>query len=197
MKAPFLDSFQYQGSKHTYDVGGLLFLEGEMSEAVWMLVQGVARGYCGDPHSGLLHFFFAPTLIGEVSCLEGTPYPLSIQAETEIEVIRIPKERFLASLSGEDGWLIASLIEKVRSLQNARRFSSAQNSRLRLARFLLACDGIPESMRHKDIAALLSITPETLSRTLKVFEVQGLIKREGRRVYSVNQAALTALIDHF
>jgi CRP/FNR family transcriptional regulator len=75
-----------------------------------------------------------------------------------------------------------SLIQKIKNLESIISTQLVLDTKEKVAKYI--CDNEKDFFKTKKIlvAQLLNITPETLSRTLKVFKDEGLIDTKNRRI---------------
>ena len=117
-------------------------------------------------------------------------------AETDCEAIVIPKSVFddlLAQSAQFRRFIFASYGERLHGLIALVQEVSLRQVDRRLARFLAekGADG-PVEMTHQDIASELGTAREVVSRLLKHFEQQGLLRLERRRIVIADAARLGA-----
>lgn len=125
----------------------------------------------------------------------GSTRLLSFDSASYLEVLRNSNETCFR-LMGDMSQRLKHLISEIEVL-------SLQNAAFRLASFLLKrwnamkpVDGYIELQAPKGvIASRLSVTPETLSRTLHDFSERGLIRVDGHRVEILNPDGLRAIAD--
>ena len=141
----------------------------------------------------ILKYFHSNEFIAEVANFESIPYPATAQSFTDTEVLRInfaslkdiiysdPKLSFLIQ---------TSLIKKIRNLENLVSLHVVLDSKERIAKYL--CDHTEEFFNTKNIivAEILNISPETLSRMLRVFKNDGLIDNKNKTVDKERLSAL-------
>jgi CRP-like cAMP-binding protein len=154
-----------------------------------------------------VHHLGAGQTFAEAALLNMGRYPASaVATETPTEVVEIGGEpfsrlfrddpRLSAAMVGSLCMRLISLVERVEEL-------SLVNASARLARHLLRQPGhgpsgrvrIDLAMPKKDLAAHLSMTPETLSRLLRRWQDQGLVETERGSVTVLDPERLLALAD--
>ena len=97
--------------------------------------------------------------------------------------------------------MVGSLCQRLLSLVQRVDELSAASAGARLARHILRMPshGSPITVElatsKKDLAHLLSITPETLSRLLRTWREEGVLAAEGRRLVLHDVARLAAIAD--
>ena len=127
----------------------------------------------------------------------GSTRLLSFESAPYLEILRNSNAACLR--------LMADMSRRLKHLINEIELLSLQNARYRLASYLWhrwqsagSEEGYIELKTPKGvIASRLSITPETLSRTLHVFSEQGILSVEGQRVSILDPGALRGIADPF
>jgi CRP/FNR family transcriptional regulator, dissimilatory nitrate respiration regulator len=137
---------------------------------------------------------------------EQPAYPVNATAIGETRLLGFDNTAYLELLRGSTETcfrLMADMSARLKHLISEIEVLSLQNAAYRLANYLWKrwdkvrpADGCIELQVPKGvIASRLSITPETLSRTLHGFSQQGLIRVEGSRVEILDPAGLHAIAD--
>lgn len=181
-----------------YEAGSVLFMAGQMPRHLLLLKKGRVRVYRHDDRGTevTLHHFGPGDLIAEMAALEKMPYPASAVCESGAELVVIalaPFERILADSPALSGSIIRSLCHKIRHLEQAFRRTAGGGATARVAALLCDSTHLFDSMRQHEIASMLGMTPETLSRTLKKLRHQGLIEPTPKGFRICDRAQLEAL----
>ncbi len=176
--------------KH-FGVGEILFYEGEESRSFHLLVEGEVIVFKSSAamETIVVHRFRAPSLIAEVASLKRIPYPASAECTRESTVIQIDRDPFLTLLGQNPSLsiaLISSLTQKISVLEASLQRHSAPNAMAKVARLILDEPELFERLKGIEIADLLSLTPETLSRTLKKLREHSLITLKKPKGVSIN-----------
>lgn len=173
----------------------ILFYEGDESKNLYVLLKGIIKLYkvTSVDKELVLKYFNENELIAEVANFEGINYPATAQAFTDIEVLKIDFEKFKEEIliNPELSYLVMkSLITKIRNLENIVSMHLVLDSKERVAKYIHENTDDFFSTKNVIIAEILNITPETLSRILRVFKDEGLIdtkekviNKEGLRAY--------------
>lgn len=161
--------------------GAYLFFEGDDPNGLHILTKGVLKLYKSDikGHEVVLKYFYPSCLVGELADLDHLPYPSSAVFETDGEVITINsdifKKEFLecpaVSLS-----IIRSLSRKLRNLHNVISRNLTMDSTGRVAKFIYENEDLFSQLKQNKVAAILNITPETLSRVVRKFKEANIIE---------------------
>jgi CRP-like cAMP-binding protein len=136
----------------------------------------------------------------------GECHTLDARAMSAATVIELPREGLNAVLERFPQLaprLIAALALEVRALARNTHELMHKDAPARLAAWLVErCTPQPTEprqgvvqlpMRKRDIASQLAITPETLSRLMRTFSSQGVIRVAGYTVHVMDLAALNRL----
>ena len=165
----------------------ILFYEGEEPKYLYLLKKGIVKLYktSSNDKEIILKYFHANELIAEVANFEQIPYPATAQSFTDTEVLRMDFASLKDILYSDPdlSFLIQkSLINKIRNLENIVSLHVVLDSKERIAKYL--CDHTEEFFNTKNIivAEILNISPETLSRMLRVFKDDGLIDNKNKTV---------------
>lgn len=173
----------------------VLFYEGDEPKYLFLLKKGIVKLYktSSNDKEILLKYFHSNELIAEVANFEQIPYPATAQSFTDTEVLRIDFVSLKDIIYSDPNlsFLIqTSLIKKIRNLENIVSLHVVLDSKERIAKYL--CDHPEEFFNTKNIivAEILNISPETLSRMLRVFKNDGLIDNKKKTVDKERLSAL-------
>ena len=173
----------------------VLFYEGDEPKYLFLLKKGIVKLYktSSNDKEILLKYFHSNELIAEVANFEQIPYPATAQSFTDTEVLRIDFGSLKDIIYSDQNlsFLIqTSLIKKIRNLENIVSLHVVLDSKERIAKYL--CDHSEEFFNTKNIivAEILNISPETLSRLLRVFKNDGLIDNKKKTVDKERLSAL-------
>ncbi len=173
----------------------VLFYEGDEPKYLFLLKKGIVKLYktSSNDKEILLKYFHSNELIAEVANFEQIPYPATAQSFTDTEVLRIDFVSLKDIIYSDPNlsFLIqTSLIKKIRNLENIVSLHVVLDSKERIAKYL--CDHSEEFFNTKNIivAEILNISPETLSRMLRVFKNDGLIDNKKKTVDKERLSAL-------
>lgn len=173
----------------------ILFYEGDQPETLYFLMHGIVRIYKVDQKGNdvVLHFIQAPSLIAELAHMQHICYPATAVCETNCQFLAICYEEFEKEFLKNpviSFKIITSLCKKIMNLERVITRNLTMDSFARLSKFLLENESLLSSLSHRKIAAILNITPETLSRNLSFMKSKGLVEVEKRRISILDHEAL-------
>ena len=172
-----IKDFTYES---TLKKDSILFYEGDESKYLYLLVTGIVKLYktSSTNRKIILKYFHAQELIAEVANFEEIPYPATAEAYTDIQYLKIDFQKLkkYIFLNPELSFKIqTSLIKKIKNLEHVISCDLVLDAKERVAKYI--CENKNNFFKQKniEIAEILNITPETLSRILKYFRQNGLI----------------------
>lgn len=182
-----------------YTKGNILFYAGDFPKMLHVIDSGIVKIFKHDPSGNEVHItFFHPTdMIAEMAHFESIPYPATARCESDVRIFEIPfdafKNRFM-----EDQHLafqiIRSLTGKIKQLEGMIHRSLIDDAQTRLARFILDNEATLPSLTQRQIAELLTVTPETISRILRRFKANGWIRIDNKKLYLSDRVGLSRFI---
>jgi len=164
----------------------ILFYEGEEPKYFYALLDGFVKFYKTDLKGNevIIHFFTTPTLIAEMPTFEKIPFPATaISMRDESEFLLIEREKFLALLSNDTRftlYIVKSLTQKVRTLEQVINRNLIYDAMTKVCAFIKENPSEVVNSKHKEIATILNMAPETLSRVLKKLKTLNIIDKEYR-----------------
>ncbi len=172
-----------------------IFLEGENSDHLHILLNGTAKVYRVDAKGNelLLHNFKAQSLIAELANLEQMCFPASCKMLTEGYIAKIRFKEFRQLMQRQSLLsikVISSLTKKMKFLDRVIQQNLLPGSQAKIANFIYENEDIFIAQKQHQIASMLFITPETLSRTLKKFKEYGILKNNKNKFIIINKEKL-------
>jgi CRP/FNR family transcriptional regulator len=167
-------------TEHKVSKDNIVFYEGDEPKYLYLLVKGVIKLYkTSSSHKEIvLKYFHENELIGEVANFEGIPYPATAKAYSDVEFLKVDFEKLkeVIFLNPNLAFNIqTSLIKKIKNLENIISTNLVLDSKERVAKYIYNhCDDFFET-KNIEIAEILGVSPETLSRILKFFKDNGII----------------------
>jgi CRP/FNR family transcriptional regulator len=178
----------------------IVFYEGDISDYVYTLLEGTIKLYKTSPKGTQIQInrFDAPAVIGEYACFEQVPFPATCEFVTDGKIAKIPTSFVFEALNDESFALemIKSLTSKIMILSSLVHKETIFSSDAKVAKILMENVEVFYKLKHNEIAAILNITPETLSRILKKFNTQGFIEGlKDKHIVVLDPEALDMVIE--
>ncbi len=158
----------------------IVFYEGDDSNYLYLLVSGIIKLYKVSTNDKeiILKYFHANELIAEVANFEQIAYPATAKAFTDVEILKIDFEKLKKIIYSKPELMFkiqASLVKKIKNLEKVISTHLVLDAKERIAQYIY--DNPKDFFNTKKIviAEILNITPETLSRILRVFKNENLI----------------------
>jgi len=164
----------------SYSKGGIVFYEEDESNHIFVVLEGSVKLYKTSPKGTQVQInrFTAPAVLGEYACFEEVPFPATCEFVTEGKIAHIPRDFVVDNLGDSDFALemIKSLTAKIMVLSSLIHKETIFSSEAKVAKLLMEKSEIFHKLKYNEIASILNITPETLSRILKKFKTEGYIE---------------------
>ena len=175
-----IEKLERISSFHSYEANKILFYEGDKSKYLYVLLSGVLRMYKTNPKGQELyiHQFVPISFVGELACFENIPFPATAKFVTKGEVLKIDFKSLEYDFFKNPNIsmdIIKSLTKKIKILSNVIHKEMILTADAKVAKFIIENYELCESLKNTQIASILNITPETLSRILTKFRKKDLI----------------------
>ncbi len=185
-----LEMLEQTERRRSVETGTVLFLKGDEGTHVYRLRTGSIRLYQSEEggREATVRLIEPMELFAEVVLFERDTYPVSAIAMADSEISTYPRARVLSLLEDQAfrNDFIRSLAGKLRFLSAEVAAMSALDLETRFARFLEGRYGRAEvinlTMSKQDVAAALSVRPETLSRAIRKLDQAGLLTWKSRTI---------------
>ncbi|MRI58430.1 MAG: Crp/Fnr family transcriptional regulator [Epsilonproteobacteria bacterium] len=183
-----------------YKKGSVVFYEGDRPQDLILLTKGILQIFKTD-HKGnriVLHIFYPHSLIAEIANFENMPYPATGEFLTDGELIHIDYEIFEKEFLRNPDisfTIIKSLTNKIRYLEHVITNDIVLSSTARVAKFIYEHEREFQELKKNEIAQLLNITPETLSRIISKLKKLNLLEKSGNRYMVVNKEGLRSFFE--
>jgi CRP/FNR family transcriptional regulator len=166
-----------------YNADEIVFYEGDKPGTLYILTEGVLRLYKTDPKGNELyiHQFTPIGLVGELACFENVNYPATARFITKGQLLKIDYRKLEKDFFQNPEVcmeIIKSLTKKVKILSNVIHKEMILTSEAKVAKIIIEHAELFETLKNTQIASILNITPETLSRILTRFKKIDLISVE-------------------
>ncbi len=174
-----------------YEEGAFLFFEGDPPAALYLILEGHIALVRHSPEGRdiVLDVMRPGNMVGELAVFEGVPYSASAKALDHVQVVAIPRDKFLHMLRRYPRMataVIYDLTRRVRHLSDLVQSLVIERVEQRLARILLRLakisgerteDGwvITLPLTRQDLADMAGTTVETAIRTLSRMRKEGIV----------------------
>ncbi len=177
----------------SYGPDQIIFQEGEAAKGIYVLLSGRVHIFKSNPEGKeYLRRMVEPLdVFAEAAVFSGTSFPASAKAVIAAEVAFLPKGE-LRDLVAENPdtalKMMGALSRLLRTVTAAVEDLSLRDVGARLSKYLweerekAESDSFDLKIKKQDLATKLGTATETLSRTLRRLQDEGIISVEGRRV---------------
>lgn len=156
----------------TFKKDNVLFYEGDEPLYFYFLLEGELKLYKTGLKSQeiVLHYFNKPSLIAEMATLENLKFPATcVVMKDQTTVGKIEKKSFFQMLENNSALslhIIKSLTKKIKNLELSISRNLVFDATAKVCSILKENPSIFQNKKNIQIANLLNMAPETLSRTL-------------------------------
>ncbi len=158
----------------------IVFYEGDRGEYLYVVIEGTVKLYKTSPKGTQIQInrFEAPAVVGEYACFERMPFPATCEFVTDGKVMMVPYEFIYKHLGDKEFSLeiIKSLTSKIMVLSALIHKETIFSSEAKVAKMLLENPEIFTKLKYNEIASILNLTPETLSRIFKKMKKEKIIE---------------------
>lgn len=179
--------------------GATLFDVGTSCQALPLVLEGrirVSKRSDTGREISLYHVQAGELCIVTVGCLlGGIPYPASGTSETPLQALALPRPLFMTLLNSHQPfreWVFQLFTDRITGLMQLVEEVAFRKLDQRLANWLLLRAPVAEAS-HQAIADDLGSVREIISRLLKQFEDQGLVRLGRGRIDILDTSGLSSL----
>lgn len=194
----YLDKLQQLMQIRHYTKGSIVFFEGDESEYLQILLDGSVRLYKTTPKGTQIHMhnFESPEIIALFAAFENVPFPATCAFLTEGSVGVLPLEKIYDCLNHVDFSLsiITALSRRMKLLADLLHKETVYTSEAKIADLIHTNASVFERLKNNEIAAVLNLTPETLSRILSKFKKEKIITINNHIVTILDPKALENIL---
>ena len=182
-----------------YKKGEFLFMEGEESKWLHLLIKGSLKLYKIGPKEIFMHQFNGISFVAELANFENIKFPATAIFLTGGEVLKIDYDKFYAEFLSNPRvslQIIKSLSQKLKIASELIHQELVLNSEAKVASFLVNHADLFNELKHIKIASILNITPETFSRILAKFKTQNLIELDANnKIVNIATSELSEMFE--
>jgi len=184
-----------------YNADEIVFYEGDKPGTLHILVDGVLKLYKTDSkgHEIYIHQFSPTAMVGELANFENMKFPASARFVTKGEILKIDFKKLEKDFFKNPDIcmeIIKSLTKKVKILSQVIHHEMVLTSEAKIAKFLYEHPNIFKQIKNNQIAAILNVSPETLSRTLTKLKKNSYISIDKEyNITILDDEAITSLFN--
>lgn len=170
----------------TYKKGKLLFLEGDMSDKLYIILEGWVKLYKGNSsgEETIVQMLTSGDMIAESAVFLNAPFPVNAQVAKEARVLMLSAVNIRDIINSNNDFAVNVLTAMsvhsqmlMQGLESIRLKSATERVGWFLLKLLLEQGRVPDMVElpydKSLIASYLDMKPETFSRTLKKFKQKG------------------------
>jgi CRP/FNR family transcriptional regulator, cyclic AMP receptor protein len=187
--------------ERTYPKGSVILFQGDPGDSLYVLRQGRAKVVLigEDGREVILGVLEPGAHFGELALIDDQPRSAHVIAMEDAQLLILRREDFRRRVEANPSVAWALLIELSRRLRRADQKIGGLvllDVPGRISRLLLdlsaesATATIDKPLTHQTIAQMIGASRETVSRAMKEFQEEGLIRVERRRIAVANRDAL-------
>ena len=194
-----LKSVYAQMQVRQYTKGSIVFYEGDEGEYLYVLLEGTVKLFKTSPKGTTvnIHNFVAPEMVALFPTLERIPFPATCEFLTDGTMGLLPLDKLYGCLNNTDLALslISSLLKRMRILAELLHKETIYSSEAKIADFLINNASIFKRLKNNEIASILNMTPETLSRILTKLKKEKVIIIKDHVVTILDEDALRDIVE--
>jgi CRP/FNR family transcriptional regulator len=183
-----------------YDKDCIVFYEEEKSEYLYILLEGHVRLYKTTPTGKeiYLHGMAAPSPLALFPALERVAFPATCTFITSGTMALLPLDKLHECLKNLDFSLamIKAMTKRMKLLETLLHKETVYSSEAKVADLIANNGKIFQYMKNNEIASILNITPETLSRILSKLKKENIITIDEHVVTILDQNRLQHTIEN-
>lgn len=190
----------------------VLFREGDHYRGFYIVLNGIVKVYkiAQSGKESVVHIVKPNSVFADIPLFEGNDYPVSAKCMAATELIFIPKVKFIQLMRTDPDLslrMLAGFAKRMKALVEKLDNLSNKEVTNRLCDYLYkevmknGTDKLPEpflkfSVPKTTIAAYIGTITETLSRTLKKLQDEGILRVKGKTIFILDFRKLkeTALL---
>lgn len=195
-------------SEQSYAKREVVLQKGMPSASLNFLIEGRLQGldFTMDAREVGLYFVQPGDYFGEVALLDGQPQPEFVTAVARSRVVRIAQELIKPILFASPKLaetLCTRLSLRLRGVSEHRRILGLATPLQRVcAQLQMLCMGtppsevrIPNAPTHQELAIMINVTRETVSRVFQLLQGRSIVERDGNDLKVEDPALLRSLAE--
>ena len=183
-----------------FSKNSIVFYEGDSSDYLHILLNGQVRLYKTSPKDSMvqIHRLNAPATIESYACLEQVAFHVTCEFISDggtIGLLHFKNVEKYLKMHEFSLALLKSMTNKVMILHSLIHKETILSSEAKVADLILNEIEIFNRVKNNEIASILNITPETLSRILGKLKKENIITIEKHIVEILNIEALHIILE--
>jgi CRP/FNR family transcriptional regulator len=179
-----------------HEAGENIFIEGDKSKGIYFVAEGMVKVYKSskDGREQILKLIYPGDSFNDVTVFVKDVNPASADAVTDVKLYLLSRENMVGLIYKHPEVslnIIRSMAEKLRYLTNTIEDLSLKHTQERIAKILLLFEG--KKLSQKIIADIAGTAREVVSRALKDFASQNIIKLDKRDIIILDKKKLEDL----
>lgn len=183
-------------SEHSFTRREVVMKKGERGQVLCFLIEGRLQGvdFTVDGREVGLYFVNPNDYFGELSVIDGQPRPEFVIAVARSRVATLPRDEartLMFSTPSIAERVTTRLAQRLRVVSAQRTLVGLPNQAQRLCAQLVqlsakVMDGktvIAHAPTHQEIAIMINVSRETVTRVFQVLQARGILKREGNQLH--------------
>jgi len=196
----YINDIKQNSITRSYIKDSIVFYEGDNSKYLYIILEGTIKLYKTNPKGTQIQInrLEAPAMVGEYACFENQPFPATCEFVTKGKMMLVHFDYIHNNLDDKQFSLelIKSLTSKIMVLSSLVHKETIYSSEAKVAKMLIENVEIFTKLKYNEIAAILNLTPETLSRIFKKLKKKNIIEmRKGHHIKINNYDALEDAIE--
>ncbi len=203
-----MEAFQLIKFTIGYPAGAILFVEGQPCRGIYMLCKGRVKLSTSsqDGQTLILKIAQSGEILGLSAVVLGVPYETTAETGQPCQLNFVKCSDFLKFMADHGDVCMQAAISMSHECQHAfeqlRSFTMSSSSQ-RIARLILewsqedsglaATHGIKVALTHEEIAQIIGMSRETVTRTLATFRQDGIATLRGSTLSIRNMSAIHKL----
>ncbi|MDP1980234.1 Crp/Fnr family transcriptional regulator [Undibacterium sp.] len=188
--------------------GEMLFRQGDQPSGFYALLSGSLKmsTLSAEGREAILIFLEAATWFGEISLIDDLPRTHDATALTEVELLVLAPQVFRSLMQRNSfaNAITRMLAKRIRLLYGIVEDAGLRSVRARVARRLLLLAEVANRQQdghavvpvtQEALAMMLGMTRQTLSKELRFFKQDGLIRLAYGKIEILSESKLSALCD--
>ncbi|MBL4602220.1 MAG: nitrate- and nitrite sensing domain-containing protein [Emcibacteraceae bacterium] len=170
----------------SYKKGKLLFLEGELPNRLYIILDGWVKLYKGNSNGEetIVQMLTSGDMVAESAVFLNAPFPISAQVAKNAQILTLPAQIIRENVKSNNDLAVNVLTGMsvhsqlmIQGMESIRLKSATERVGWFLLKLLLEQGRVPDMVElpydKSLIASYLDMKPETFSRTLKKFKQKG------------------------